>query len=234
MERPAPLLSGGQQQRVAIARALVARPKILLMDEPLSNLDALLRDEMRMEIRALQRRLGITTLYVTHDQEEAMAVSDMVVLMDAGHILQAGPPEEIYARPMHRAVAAFLGAPNLVVATVEKVALRDDGKAELDVRVGEWRARCATASKVAIGSHVTLVIRREAVRVEPIQDGRGWPGRITDRLYRGARQTVVMTCQAGSVVADLSAQAALPSDGHVSILPEDNGLWAIDETARSE
>src|SRR6476661_2465714 len=117
-ERPAPALSGGQQQRVAIARALVFEPEVLLLDEPLSNLDARLRAQMGDEFRALQRRLGITTLYVTHDQDEAMALSDRVVLMRSGKILQVGPPEEIYQRPASRAVAAFFGSPNLLSAHV--------------------------------------------------------------------------------------------------------------------
>src|SRR6478736_555836 len=98
-DRPAPALSGGQQQRVAIARALVFEPEVLLLDEPLSNLDARLRAQMGDEFRSLQKRLGITTLYVTHDQDEAMALSDRVVLMRSGKILQVGPPQDIYQRP---------------------------------------------------------------------------------------------------------------------------------------
>ncbi|HYX02857.1 MAG TPA: ABC transporter ATP-binding protein, partial [Reyranella sp.] len=110
-ERPAPALSGGQQQRVAIARALVFEPEVLLLDEPLSNLDARLRAQMGDEFRALQRRLKITTLYVTHDQEEAMALSDRVVVMQKGRILQIGAPETVYRRPASREVAAFFGTP---------------------------------------------------------------------------------------------------------------------------
>src|SRR3954470_23670119 len=117
-ERPAPALSGGQQQRVAIARPLVFEPEVLLLDEPLSNLDARLRAQMGDEFRALQRRLKITTLYVTHDQEEAMALSDRVVVMQRGRILQTGAPEEVYRRPASREVASFFGAPNLVEASV--------------------------------------------------------------------------------------------------------------------
>ena len=99
-------LSGGQQQRVAIARALVFQPRVLLMDEPLSNLDAKLREQMRVEIKALQQRLGITTVYVTHDQEEAMVLSDDVAVMHDGRVLQVGDPETVYNRPVNRAVAA--------------------------------------------------------------------------------------------------------------------------------
>ena len=117
-ERPAPALSGGQQQRVAIARALVFEPEVLLLDEPLSNLDARLRTQMGDEFRSLQKRLGITTLYVTHDQDEAMALSDRVVVMRAGKILQVGPPQDIYQRPNSEVIASFFGAPNLLDATV--------------------------------------------------------------------------------------------------------------------
>ena len=118
-DRPAPALSGGQQQRVAIARALVFEPALLLLDEPLSNLDARLRAQMGSEFRALQKRLGITSLYVTHDQQEAMALSDRVVVMQAGRVLQIGAPEEIYQRPLSQAVASFFGSPNLLPATGE-------------------------------------------------------------------------------------------------------------------
>src|SRR5499427_5953242 len=117
-DRPAPALSGGQQQRVAIARALVFEPEVLLLDEPLSNLDARLRAQMGDEFRALQRRLGITTLYVTHDQEEAMALSDRIVVMQRGRILQTGEPEIVYRRPASREVAAFFGTPNFIETTV--------------------------------------------------------------------------------------------------------------------
>src|SRR4051812_13862837 len=132
-ERPAPALSGGQQQRVAIARALVFEPEVLLLDEPLSNLDARLRTQMGDEFRALQKRLGITSLYVTHDQEEAMALSDRVVVMQGGNILQIGAPEEIYQRPNSRAVAAFFGSPNLLDAKVSACVPDGAGKFNLTV-----------------------------------------------------------------------------------------------------
>jgi iron(III) transport system ATP-binding protein len=108
-ERRPDQLSGGQQQRVGIARALVIEPRLLLMDEPLSNLDAKLRVDMRSELRALQQAAGITTLYVTHDQEEALAISDRVAVLDAGRCQQVGPPEEVYRRPANRFVASFVG-----------------------------------------------------------------------------------------------------------------------------
>src|SRR6202040_3074049 len=112
--RSAALLSGGQQQRVALARAIAFSPTVLLFDEPLSNLDAKLRAEMRVELRALQRRLGVTSLYVTHDQEEALAISDRVIVMNNGGIEQIGTPEAIYNRPKSRFVADFVGSANLI------------------------------------------------------------------------------------------------------------------------
>ena len=113
-DRPAAKLSGGQQQRVAVARAIAFSPNVLLFDEPLSNLDAKLRAEMRVELRELQRRLDITSLYVTHNQEEALAISDRVIVMNGGKIEQIGTPEEIYNRPHSRFVADFVGSANLI------------------------------------------------------------------------------------------------------------------------
>lgn len=120
-----PQLSGGQQQRVALARALVIRPKVLLFDEPLSNLDALLRVRMRSEIRALQRRLGITSVYVTHDQEEAFSIADQVAIMNEGKLVQLGTPRELYREPADRFVAEFVGMSNIV--PVELVESNSDG-----------------------------------------------------------------------------------------------------------
>ncbi len=115
--RPATSLSGGQQQRLALSRALVAEPEVLLLDEPLSNLDAKLREQMRIELRDLQRRLGITTLYVTHDQAEALSMSDRIAVMNDGEIEQEGTPEEIYTRPANEFVATFMGSTNLIRGT---------------------------------------------------------------------------------------------------------------------
>ncbi len=112
--RPATLLSGGQQQRLALARALVAEPDVLLLDEPLSNLDARLREQMRIELRELQRRLDMTTIYVTHDQAEALSMSDRIAVMNGGEIEQEGTPEEVYTRPANEFVATFMGSTNLI------------------------------------------------------------------------------------------------------------------------
>jgi len=117
-DRPSSKLSGGQQQRVAVARAIAFSPNVVLFDEPLSNLDARLRAEMRVELRELQRRLDITSLYVTHDQEEALAISDRVIVMNSGKIEQIGPPEQIYNRPASRFVADFVGSANMIPGEV--------------------------------------------------------------------------------------------------------------------
>src|ERR1700742_5102424 len=150
-ERPAPALSGGQQQRVAIARALVFEPKVLLLDEPLSNLDAKLRLQMGDEFRSIQKRLGMTTLYVTHDQSEAMALSDRVGGMDRGRLQEVGAPEEIYRYPANRTVAGFFGTPNLLAANVEACARIDGGRVRLDVAGPGWRGPCEAGTQVPGG-----------------------------------------------------------------------------------
>jgi ABC-type Fe3+/spermidine/putrescine transport system ATPase subunit len=121
-------LSGGQQQRVALARAIVVEPRVLLLDEPLSNLDAKIRQRLRVEVRRLQRRVGITTIYVTHDQEEALAIADRVVLMNRGVVAQAGTPEEVYLEPATEFVADFLGVGNRLEARAESGALHLEGQ----------------------------------------------------------------------------------------------------------
>ncbi len=154
-------LSGGQQQRVALARALVVEPKVLLMDEPLSNLDAKLREQMRTEIRRIQKRLGITSVYVTHDQIEAMTLSDQVVVMNQGRIEQIGPPSDVYRAPQTRFVADFIGRANFVQATVRE---RRDGQLVLDALGATLTAPTSTA--YAKGEAVTLVARPEMITID--------------------------------------------------------------------
>jgi iron(III) transport system ATP-binding protein len=154
-------LSGGQQQRVALARSLVVEPGILLLDEPLSNLDAKLRERMRWELKELQRRTGITFVYVTHDQSEAMALSDRIAVMHAGEVVQVGAPRDVYTRPATRTVADFMGLVNLVPARVTRVA----GERSL-VTVGADRTlRIALPPGVAEGQVVQLAIRPESIRL---------------------------------------------------------------------
>ncbi len=152
-------LSGGQLQRVAIARALVIRPEVLLLDEPLSNLDAKLRVDMRGEIRDLQQRLGITTVYVTHDQEEALAVSQRIAVMRTGHIEQLGEPHEIYRRPASLFAAQFMGTTNALTGVVER---REGNQAHVRVGAGDMFMAGSDASQ---GGAVTLCLRPEALRI---------------------------------------------------------------------
>jgi iron(III) transport system ATP-binding protein len=180
-DRPAPALSGGQQQRVALARALVREPKVLLLDEPLSNLDAGLRDRMRDEIRAMQQRLGITTVFVTHDQDEALAVGDEVVVMNQGRVVEKGSPQDIYAWPRTEFTARFLGVSNIMAGTVRSVA---PGAIEVAVAPGVLRCRpCPGASD---GSQVSVLMRPESFllsRQRP--DGPAWQGTVDFGIYHG-------------------------------------------------
>jgi len=155
-------LSGGQQQRVALARALVMEPKVLLMDEPLSNLDAKLREQMRTEIRRIQKRLGITTVYVTHDQLEAMTLSDRIVIIHEGRVEQIGTPTDIYRQPQTRFVADFIGRANFVAGAVRD---RRDGQLVLDA-LGTTLTALMPASDFATDEEVTLVVRPEMVEID--------------------------------------------------------------------
>ena len=156
-------LSGGQQQRVALARALVLNPEILLLDEPLSNLDAKIRIQVRAEIRKLQKELGITTIYVTHDQEEALTLSDRIAVFDKGRLLEVGPPKTLYETPKTRFVADFIGINNQIEATVTAV---DDDRREVRARtaLGEWSAVCTDG--LAVGSACVLCIRPENIDLD--------------------------------------------------------------------
>ena len=149
-------LSGGQQQRVALARAIVLEPRVLLFDEPLSNLDAKLREHMRFEIRELQKRLGITSIYVTHDQQEAMVIADRVVLMNQGRIDQIGQPQELYRRPATRFGAEFVGLTNMMPATVVRA-----GR----VRVNEHLELDCPTEVASAGLHVDVMVRPEDVHL---------------------------------------------------------------------
>ena len=153
-------LSGGQQQRVALARALVIEPQCLLLDEPLSNLDAKLRLEMRTEIRRICKEAGLTAIYVTHDQEEALSIADRLAILDQGRLLQVGTPQEVYTRPISRFIAQFIGETTFVEGHVKA---QRDGFAEIETAVGVWSA--ATQVPVADGEQVWLSVRPEAVRL---------------------------------------------------------------------
>jgi spermidine/putrescine ABC transporter ATP-binding subunit len=181
-------LSGGQQQRVALARALVLSPDILLLDEPLSNLDAKIRVQVRTEIRTLQQELGITTVYVTHDQEEALSLSDRVAVMREGRVLQLGPPRELYERPRTRFVADFVGTNNLVTGRVVQAA--GDAVA-VETALGRFRARTpAGAAPLSVGGRCVLTVRPENVTLAreagpDTANGNRCAGRIALAAYLG-------------------------------------------------
>jgi iron(III) transport system ATP-binding protein len=164
INRPATNLSGGQQQRVAIARAIVFNPRLLLFDEPLSNLDAKLREEMRVELKRLQETLGITSVYVTHDQAEALVLSDCIITMSKGLIEQQGDPRTIYAQPANRFVSQFIGIANLLSGTVTEV----DGEwrtVEIRNDTAAHRFRCRASDDVSPGDPVDVSIRPEHVQI---------------------------------------------------------------------
>jgi iron(III) transport system ATP-binding protein len=175
-DRPVPFLSGGQQQRVALARALAVEPKVLLMDEPLSNLDARLREEVRDEIRSLTKKLGIAVLYVTHDQVEAMALADRIAVMSGGKILQIGGAQELYHSPGSRSVGEFLGAMNEFPGMI-----RDGGSVTIDLGV----LNCVSPNGAV--KEVIVAIRPEDVSLSPEPTGQSneFPAQLVSRLFLG-------------------------------------------------
>jgi len=176
-DRKVPSLSGGQQQRVALARALAVDPSLLLLDEPLSNLDARLRDTMRGEIRRIVRERGLTALYVTHDRQEALSMGDRIAVMEHGVIRQLGAPEEVYERPADRFTAEFLGDIDFIPGTVSR-------PGAVTTPVGEFAVSGATP---AVGSKVSAAIRPERIRILPDGESGGFPARLVDRSYYGDR-----------------------------------------------
>ncbi|MFG1951845.1 ABC transporter ATP-binding protein [Micromonospora sp. NPDC048830] len=173
-------LSGGQQQRVALARALVVQPKVLLFDEPLSNLDAKLRNAMRAEIRRIQKMFGITSMYVTHDQDEAMSMSDRIVVMNKGKVEQVATPGEIYARPASVFVADFIGRANFLEAVPERV-----GNGMATVTVLDRQITVPAHPKVTTGTQGALMVRPENARLVPVTDGGTGIGVVLRSTFHG-------------------------------------------------
>ncbi|RYE32869.1 MAG: ABC transporter ATP-binding protein [Hyphomicrobiales bacterium] len=206
-ERYPNALSGGQRQRVAIARALAIRPRVLLLDEPMSNLDAKLRGEMHVELRALQRHLGITAILVTHDQVEAMTMSDRIAVMTNGGIAQLGTPQEVYDRPTSEFASRFLGHTNAVEGLVES---RQGEEAE--VRVGPSVVRTVLPAGHA-GSEVTVFIRPERLAITPPGQGQ-IPGRVATRLFLGGAWIYEIETEIGQLrVTAQNARAVHPQEG---------------------
>ena len=187
-ERYPSQLSGGQQQRVALARALVRNPKVLLLDEPLSNLDAKLREKMRFEIKSLVRRMGITAVYVTHDQAEAMVISDRIAVMESGDIVQLGTAEEIYKKPANRFVADFIGTTNFIAGEVVEVR-RDGGEAYIHTEFsGKILCKTGNIGSIKPGETVYASIRPEDVEIfteSPQHRENLFKGTIAHKAYLG-------------------------------------------------
>jgi iron(III) transport system ATP-binding protein len=171
-------LSGGQQQRVALARSLVVEPGILLLDEPLSNLDAKLREQMRVELKKLQRRTGITFVYVTHDQAEALALSDQIAVIHGGKLQQYGTPQEVYARPSNRVVADFMGLVNLVPAKVTGI----EGRLGLVEAAGGLKLEISLPPEIRVGDSIEVAIRPENIILRAEEGSRA---KISDRTFLG-------------------------------------------------
>jgi putative spermidine/putrescine transport system ATP-binding protein len=198
-------LSGGQQQRVALARSLVIQPSVLLLDESLSNLDAKLRDAMRHEIRSIQRSLGITTLFVTHDQVEALTMCDRIAVMHRGAIAQIGSPEDIYERPATRFVAEFVGRANALPA-----------RRDAEGRIVLWGERLPLAAPV--GGAFDLFVRPQRIRIlpisEPVAEGLvRVTGKVLRSVFVGDHVEVLVEGADGQIQVELQSGTALPQEG---------------------
>jgi ABC-type Fe3+/spermidine/putrescine transport system ATPase subunit len=198
-------LSGGQQQRVALARTLVIQPRLLLLDEPLSNLDALLRTQMRLELARLHRDVGITTIYVTHDQAEALALSTRIAVMLGGRVIQQGRPEDIYWRPRNRFVAEFVGSANLVPVRVIEV--RDLGVL-VETSGGSRLPVASPGHAWAVGARGLLCLRPEALRLEEAERAAGGlRGTVTAHSFEGSRQFYDVAISGGTLRVEMITSA---------------------------
>jgi iron(III) transport system ATP-binding protein len=224
-DRNATKLSGGQQQRLALARALVMEPKLLLLDEPLSNLDAKLRERMRFELKRIQRELGVTTIYVTHDQSEALALSHEIAVMNEGEIVQIGSPRDIYERPRTKFVADFIGTTNFIDGTVQG-SDGQDGLIRLDTPLGALRVRAD--GPFAANESVAVSVRPENIDVSEIapetSDNRNiYTGTIYERAFLG--ECVDLQIKVGEqlllVRAHSSIRTPVGHQVHVVMNPQD-------------
>jgi ABC-type Fe3+/spermidine/putrescine transport system ATPase subunit len=216
-------LSGGQQQRVALARALIVEPEVLLLDEPLSNLDAKLRVRVRTEIRLLQQQLGKTAIYVTHDQEEALAISDRIAVMEGGRIQQIGTPLQIYHHPANRFIADFVGLANFVDA---------ERTGPGQVRVG---ARTfAVADQYAGAGHVTMVLRPEALRLHgsrPDSRGNVLTGRVRTSSFLGTLARYWIDAEGLSWIVDVPSPGETMLSGQVFVEVPPERIHLLNESS---
>jgi iron(III) transport system ATP-binding protein len=222
-------LSGGEQQRVALARAIVIRPRVLLFDEPLSNLDAKLRVQMRQEIRDLQSRLAITTVYVTHDQEEAMAVSDRIAVMNQGRVVQEGTAQDLYHRPASQFVAQFVGRVNLLPGRILDIV---DGTGRI-AALGSMIVAQSIPAGSAVGDAVRLIVRPEAIEVVRDRGGSGaLLATVVSQAFLGEKTEYVIRCAdevlqavrynagTGGIIPDGETVGLRFADDAVTVLPE--------------
>ena len=214
-------LSGGQQQRVALARTLVIQPRVLLLDEPLSNLDAKLRVEMRLELLKLQRDLGLTTIYVTHDQEEALAMSSQIAVINRGAVIQVAPPRTIYEQPADNFVAAFVGQANLIAG---KVRSRMDGRLTIEVDAANIVQVVDAGKTFQPGDAVQLSLRPEAIELVPAGAGKPSPNQIDGKIIAAAYQGALVEYEVAALgtivkarVAHATGQALLQRDDAVRL-----------------
>ncbi len=217
--RPA-ALSGGQQQRVALARALVVRPGCLLLDEPLSNLDAKLRADMRLELRHLIKNSGLTAVYVTHDQKEALSMADRCAVLRNGRVEQVDAPRSLYERPINRFVAQFMGGANLLTGRLTAL---DGALALISTDCGEWRSR-TIMGRPAVGDAVTLAIRPEAIRFNallPSNNANVFSGFLADRVFLGEIEELWVELTGGVKLKGVgSGLAAFPPDANGKVTIE--------------
>ncbi len=215
-DRPAPFLSGGQQQRVALARALVHEPKVLLLDEPLSNLDAKLREDMRFEIRELVKRLNITTLYVTHDQLEALTMSDRIAVMSGGRIVQEGTPVEIYKAPKEEFVAHFIGQANFLEGEVSVV----NGASRGAVVTENGTIECNVEAPLVVGDKAIVMIRPEDVEISD-EGSEGQKnlidGEVQAALFTGEVLDCWITTSGGRIRVKAHTSSGLTPGGRVRL-----------------
>jgi putative spermidine/putrescine transport system ATP-binding protein len=219
-------LSGGQQQRVALARAFVFEPEIMLLDEPLGALDRKLREEVQVELRQLQRSLGITTVLVTHDQEEALSLSDRILVLDEGRVQQIGTPEEVYLRPRNRFVADFLGTANFFDGTLER-----NGEG-FHIRLEHGDVVACADPGIAAGSEVSAIVRPE--RITLASDGAdGLPVRVSDVIYLGQSVRYHLETRQGHEIVAASTDRGIrfaPGESVRLTWPRDD-VWVIPEAA---
>jgi putative spermidine/putrescine transport system ATP-binding protein len=215
-------LSGGQQQRVALARAFVFEPEILLLDEPLGALDRKLREQLQVELRQLQRSLGITTILVTHDQEEALSLSDRIVVLDQGRVQQIATPEDAYLKPANRFVADFLGTANLFEGTLQSAG------GGWHVRLDDGTAVPCGAPAAAGGQRVAALVRPERVMLESAGSGEGPAATVADVIYLGQSLRYHLDLAGRTVIATSTDRGArFPAGARVRLSWQPDDVWLV-------